>query len=60
MKVLQKPTRNKYNTKQNKPNKQKQKTVKNKKKTPKTNLPTVVNQITWCFTMTTKTGRRKT
>lgn len=38
MNLLQKPARN--NTKQ-----QKQKKKKN-------SLPTVVNQITWCFTMT--------
>lgn len=55
MKVLQKPARNEYNTKQQKTKKQPKKPINNKKQP---NLPKAVNQITWCFT-TTKQRRKE-
>lgn len=49
MKVLQKPARNEYNTKQKKPQETTKKTHHHQKTT---HLLKVANQIAWCFTMT--------
>lgn len=48
IKVLKKPARNEYNTKQ-----------KKKKENTKTNLPKVVNLIIWCYTMTEQRQREE-